>query len=125
VGFFNFKNVLAKTKDRNSFFWGVYNGLCSKLAEQETQTEQEAFGAIKETEGEQRTEEVKNCYALAKVNFKEELDKKLNEFYPRLGKATNARLNNDNGHAREAGFKSGRNINLRMGLNQGNGGQLE
>ncbi len=119
------QNPTVQTKDRNSFFYGLYKGLDAKLSEQEKQTEKEVFVGMRFTEGTEKTEQIQSCYALAKVNFKEELDKKLSEFYPKLGKAApHARLNNNNESARQAGFKQGQNINLRMGLAQGNGGQL-
>ena len=116
----------AQTKDRNSYFWGLYNGLDSKLKEQSKTTESASFSSIVAARGSQAAAQVQNCYALAVTSHKERLEDALNEFYPRLRKAS--RRSYSNGHhsesARESGFAAGRNISLRMGIGGGNGGRL-
>jgi hypothetical protein len=119
------ENYDAQTKDRNSYFWGLYNGLDSKLEEQVKSTESSSFSSMVAERGAQAAEQVKNCYALTVTSNKERLDKALGEFYPRLRKASRSYYNgHHSASARESGFAAGRNINLRMGIGGGNGSAL-
>jgi hypothetical protein len=115
----------AQTKDRNSYFWGLYNGLDSKLKEQSKTTESASFSSIVAARGSQAASQVQNCYALTVVSNKKRLEDAMNDFYPRLRSRSRS---SGNGHhsesARESGFAAGRNISLRMGIGGGNGGRL-
>ena len=115
----------AQTKDRNSYFWGLYNGLDSKLKEQSKTTESASFSSMVSARGSQAAAQVQNCYALTVVSNKKRLEDAMNAFYPRL---TSRSRSSGNGHhsesARESGFAAGQNISLRMGIGGGNGGRL-
>ena len=75
-------------------------------------------------QGREKMEQTQNCYALAKINHAEELDKKLNEFYPHLKKAYSSTSYHHSGEARQAGFSAGQSINLRPAISSGGQGQI-
>jgi hypothetical protein len=118
-------NVYSETKDRNSYFWGLYNGLDSKLDEQSKTTESASFSSIVAARGSQAAAQVQNCYALTVTSNKERLTKAMEDFYPRLRSRSRSYSNHHHSEsARTAGETAGRNISLRMGLGNGRGATL-
>lgn len=107
----------VSTKDRNSFLYGIYKGLDSKLTDAQKNTETEVFNNMVTTgTPEIKVNEVKQCYALAKVSLQENLRNKLEEFYPDLRKAPKKRLVVNSCSALQAGFQAGQQISLRRGI---------
>jgi hypothetical protein len=106
-------------RHRGGFLYGLKQGLSEKLSESQKKTETETFTAIPI----EKTEQIKNCYALAVINHKKNLEEKVCEFYPRL---------RSNGHshtihnfsANDAGNAIGRTINLNRPIANSNSSQI-
>ena len=115
----------APCAHRNSWLWGFYNGLTKKLENQEKESENNCFQEMELCKGKETVEQTKSCYALAKIDHKEQLEKKMEEFYPHLRKASRSSTSHHHsGEARQAGFSAGQNVNLRPAISSGNQGQI-
>lgn len=118
-------NPAVQTSQRNSYLWGLYEGLTTKLKNQESETESETFSTMESNQGVETTTKIKECYAVTKVSHKKRLEKSLEDFYPRLHTISRSYTNyNHSESARESGFNAGKNISLRKGINAGCGGRL-
>jgi len=99
---------------RAGFIYGLAQGLGGKLAESQTQTEQESFAASPA----EKVQKIKECYALAIVNHKKNLEDKVAEFYPHLRKSgVSHRIRNYDSVG--AGRVLGRSISLNRPLSNG------
>ncbi len=118
-------NPMAQTKDRNSFLWGLYEGMCSKLKEGESEAKKSAFETLAQTRTETEIDQVKNCMALTVTTHQERLEKATEEFFPHLRSKRSYVSYSHSGEARQAGYSAGRTISLRRGVENGNGGMIE
>lgn len=102
-------------KDRGGFLYGLKQGLADKLRESQKITEEEVFTAAPV----EKLEKIKECYALAVVNHKKNLEDKLGEFYPHLRKNSHYHsIKNYNSIG--AGREAGRNISVNRPLGNSN-----
>lgn len=118
-------NPFSKTNDRNSFFWGLHEGLAAKLEESNKETKEEAFSNLSQTHTSEQVEQVKSCFALTVTTDKERLADAVKSFYGKLRHTTTRVSYGHSGEAREAGRSAGSKISLRQGLGAGNGGILK
>lgn len=102
-------------RDRPGFLVGLSQGLSQKLDESQKNTEQESFTACPLD----KVEKIKQSYAVAIVNHKQNLQDKVKEFYPHLSKATNTqRVHNYNSIG--AGRVMGKSISVNRPLGYSN-----
>ena len=106
-------------KDRPGFLIGLSQGLSEKLDESQKVTEQESFASLPV----EQTEQVKQNYALAVINLKKNIDDKVKEFYPNLGKSYNhTQVHNHNSIG--AGRVMGKSISLNRPLGYSSSNKL-
>ncbi len=102
-----------QTKDRGSYLYGLYIGLKTKLRGAQQKTENQHFTALQASRQPNEIENIKTCYALAKIDHQQNLEKKLREFYPNLRKSrTYLYSGTDNIDAHKQGIQDGKQINL-------------
>jgi hypothetical protein len=111
------ENSYIQTSDRNSYFWGLYSGLDTKLTEQREATEKNAFSEMDKTEGWEVTTKIQSCYALAKVDHSANLNKAVQKFFPRVTKAKSYVRHVHSPGAQIAGFFDGQKIDIRPAVN--------
>ena len=112
----------AQGKDRNSYFWGLTEGLQSKLTEAQKKSETDAFETLSQKHTTEQVNEVKNQFALTVTSHEEKLDEKMHEFFPRIRTIRRyTRGGHHSGAAREAGFSAGQKIALNRGIGNGGG----
>lgn len=114
----------AKVDQRNSFIWGLYNGLSDKLEAAEKTAKEDGFSALAQTKTVEEVEQVKACMALTLKTHKERLDEAVDQFFPRCRTVRTRTAYAHSETARSAGYQQGQNINLRRGIGGGGGGQL-
>jgi len=107
------QNPEVGIQGKQSFLFGCYQGINSKLTETKKTTEEERFNSIPSLE---ELEKVKNNYSLMVVSHKNQLENAVMDYYPNLRKATNIRINLNCDNARSEGFKVGKNVNLNKPL---------
>ena len=112
------RNYMLKTgvgcDARNSWMYGCYMGLNSKLEESKKQAEENKFNEINISKPEE-SQEIKQRYSLMVVNNKEKLQKATEDFFPSLKNGAKKSLNLSDLDAYSNGITSGRNINLNRG----------
>lgn len=108
-------NSDIKISDKQSYLYGIYQGLSAKISESKKNTETEKFESIKITKGVNELERVKECYALTIKSTKEKLEEKVAEFYPHL-RSNTTRINVSSYNAVNDGKTAGRNISLSRSL---------
>jgi hypothetical protein len=118
-------NPNVQVKDRNSFFWGLYDGLRAKLEEGKKEAEQNGFDILSATKTADEIKQVQNCLALTVTTHKEKLNQSVKEFFPKLRKSYSYTSFNHSESARTAGFNKGKQISLRRGIGSGNQAQLQ
>lgn len=104
---------VVTTRDRGSFLYGMYTGLCEKLDRREKEVRAECLSG----------EDI-NKYALMVINKKEELDNALGEFFPNLRKGAKARISIRRTDVLSDGVAVGRTIQISKGISGGNQGQI-
>lgn len=115
----------SQVKDRNSYFWGLYNGLSDKLKEGAEAAKKTAFDTMAQSRSVDDIEKVKNCMAMTIVTDKERIDDAVGKMFGRLRRGRTYTRGSHNGSARDAGYNAGKKINLNRGLGAGGGGQIE
>lgn len=102
----------CRLEEKQSYLYGIHQGLSAKIAESQKNTEFEKFEFIKVNKGTDELEKVKECYALTIKSTKEKLEEKLYEYYPNLRSKGSVRLNLNSHNALNDGESAGRNISL-------------
>jgi len=115
----------SQVKDRNSFFWGLYNGLSDKLKQGEEEAKTSAFDSLATKRSATEVEQVKSCMALTLVNDTERLKDAVKNMFGRLRTVRYYTRSTHNGSAREAGYNQGKQISLNRGIGNGSGGQIQ
>ena len=114
-----FKNETgAPVKDRSSYIYGLYKGLCEKLEEQKQRTESQKFAEYNQSLGEVEAQKIKSQYALIIRSKQDRIEGKKNELFPRLTKTRTTTVNR-NPNALNAGVAQGRNININRPIHGG------
>jgi len=115
----------SQVKDRNSYFWGLKEGLEAKLTEGEKESKESAFETLSQTHSQEEVERVKNQFALTVTTHEERLDEATGKFFPRLRTIRSTTRYSHSGVARSAGFTAGKNISLSRGIGSGGGRSVE
>ena len=118
-------NPMAQTKDRNSYLWGLYDGMCSKLKEGESEAKKSAFDTLAQTRTNMEVNQVRNCVALTVTTHQERLEEATGKFFPHLRSKRSYVSYSHSGEARQAGYSAGRTISLRRGVENGGSGMIE
>jgi hypothetical protein len=96
----------VQTKERTSFYTGMYNGLDQKLRDQKKQTEDTI-----------NDPSIKNNYSLMIVNQTENLNKAVAKMFPKLTYTKSYTRNTIYDNAYSDGVKQGKEININSQLN--------
>lgn len=97
---------------RNSYIYGLYQGLRNKLAEAQSEAKATGFARVEAEKGSEEAARVKQCYALVVQNKEERVQKAVAEFFPRL-RTGKARINHNTNYDVVAhGRVAGRSINV-------------
>ncbi len=108
------KNNSAITKDRMSYFNGLWNGLNQKLIESKKKSESNIFQEL------EFGTEARQSYALMKINQEEKIEKFAEKAFPNLRKGAGLKINHNSNEAFIAGRQDGEKINLNKGINNTN-----
>lgn len=100
------------TKLRESYIYGLYKGLSAKLEQNRKDVESNKFNQITSEQGEDKSREVQQSYALVMVSEKEQLEQAVSSFFPQLGKAVKKPINLQSMTVMDAGFAKGQTINV-------------
>ena len=98
---------------RNSYLYGLYQGLDAKLAETKKQAEEGKFSTMNDGQ------KVRGNYQLMVVNEKQRLEKAVGDFYPHLRKVSISVGRAFRQDVIGDGKRDGRNINITRGIGNG------
>ena len=116
-----------RTEERNSFFWGVYNGLDQKLKQTKSKFTESYVSNIRTDKGEDAANQVSQNYALMKISDEKRIDEEVKRHFPKLasrGSYLSSGIHSQN--AMDRGCKVGRTINLNRPISSGSeNGQIE
>lgn len=115
----------ARVEVRNSYMYGLYNGLDTKLGDAKKTATQERIREIAVCDGEEKAQAVEKQYGLVCVSQKEQLKKAEKKFFPSLTHSTTSTGRIHDGFAMESGRKAGQSININRGIGSGSTKQLK
>lgn len=101
----------CRLSERNSFLYGMYQGLCDKLEAEQTQVVTEKLS--------NQTEDTKNQFALMVVSEKERLNEALGQFFPSMRSAPRYHPKAYSSTVLSDGHATGQKITVRRSIANG------
>jgi hypothetical protein len=109
---------------KQSYLYGISQGIEQKLNESKKLTEQVKFEEIKQNKGDEESQKAQSCYALTVKNDKEKLKTALEDFYPNLKSSSSRNWNCHSHDAISDGRKAGYNVSLNRPIENSNRAQI-